>query len=119
MIMLPNSREIVKYLDSDSENKSVNSIKHEAYTKILSNIPFTIPFDLRVLVFRHYTQEPAYSYQHASIKIRRDHLFEDGFAQLKGGELLKGSVRIIYYDSQGMQEAGIDGGGISGHNTHF
>ncbi|KAJ3034415.1 hypothetical protein HDV00_005035 [Rhizophlyctis rosea] len=89
--------------------------------KILNNIPFVIPFDVRVEIFREWIGQdrvrngldtqwiaPA-----ARVEIRRHKVFEDGYAQLNGlGSGLKKRVAITFISEQGLMEAGIDGGGV-------
>lgn len=45
--------------------------------------------------------------------MRRQHLSEDAFAHLNGlGAGLKGTIEIVFIDENGVEEAGIDGGGL-------
>ncbi|KAI8140679.1 hypothetical protein BJV82DRAFT_622100 [Fennellomyces sp. T-0311] len=87
---------------------------------VLNNIPFVIPFEQRVEIFRMFVQNdrrrndldhvlrPA-----AEVTIRRDHVFEDGFTHLYAlGPDLKRRISISFVDEFGLQEAGIDGGGV-------
>ncbi|CEM29655.1 unnamed protein product [Vitrella brassicaformis CCMP3155] len=88
---------------------------------VLLEIPHTVPFNDRVLVFRHNTAEdrrertrnPFGGPQHVH-QIRRDYIVEDGLTSL--GSLdeagLKDVFRVQFVDSDGMVEAGIDGGGL-------
>lgn len=88
---------------------------------ILNNVPFMIPFDVRVQIFRQFVNIDAVKngiyadrYQRRrAVKIRRDHVAQDGFVSLfpLGAELKK-PLEIIFVDQFGQPEAGIDGGGL-------
>jgi ubiquitin-protein ligase E3 C len=88
---------------------------------LLNNIPFVIPFEQRVEIFRMFVSndkkrnqiEEFYSRPKAAAKVRRDHIFEDGFDQLNTlGVELKNKVAISFVDAFGLEEVGIDGGGV-------
>ncbi|KAF9109506.1 hypothetical protein BGX27_007547 [Mortierella sp. AM989] len=90
---------------------------------VLNNIPFVIRFEDRVSIFRefvesdrHRTDGGSLSFQpHATgqARIRRGYVFEDGYEQLYNlGSRLKGRIAISFIDQYGIQEAGIDGGGV-------
>ena len=88
---------------------------------VLNNIPFVIPFEVRVEIFRQFVRIDAHRngvmqnvYRRGHpIKIRRGHIAEDGFAQLNQlGPRLKDRIEITFFDQWGMPEAGIDGGGV-------
>lgn len=119
VILIPNAIDILNHLTYPAANSIALIQKHEAYSKILLNIPFVIPFDLRVLIFRSYTQrKEGYETRTTRVNVRRDHLFEDGFNALNNGDLLKGRVQIEFIDAFGNREAGIDGGG-NFHISYF
>ncbi|GAA5813710.1 hypothetical protein MFLAVUS_007197 [Mucor flavus] len=88
---------------------------------LLNNIPFVIPFEQRVEIFRMFVQndkkrnnvDEFYSRPKAAATVRRNHMFEDGFASLHTlGVELKNKVAISFVDEFGLEEAGIDGGGV-------
>ncbi|OAD05313.1 hypothetical protein MUCCIDRAFT_140782 [Mucor lusitanicus CBS 277.49] len=88
---------------------------------LLNNIPFVIPFEQRVEIFRMFVNndkkrnnvDEFYSRPKAAATVRRDHMFEDGFDQLGSlGVELKNKVAISFVDEFGLEEAGIDGGGV-------
>jgi ubiquitin-protein ligase E3 C len=87
---------------------------------LLNNIPFVISFEHRVQIFRMFVandrkRNDIYDFirPHAEARIRRDHVFEDGFNQLyKLGPDLKKKIAILFIDSFGIEESGIDGGGV-------
>ncbi|OBZ83104.1 hypothetical protein A0J61_08847 [Choanephora cucurbitarum] len=89
---------------------------------LLNNIPFVIPFEQRVEIFRMFVAndkkrnqiDDMYHRPKASAIVRRDHMFEDGYNSLSrlGATELKGKVAISFVDEFGLEEAGIDGGGV-------
>ncbi|KAH8928415.1 HECT-domain-containing protein [Atractiella rhizophila] len=88
---------------------------------VLNNIPFVIPFELRVAIFREFVfldqrRNNISDYTFLSghrVTIRRNHVAEDGYAHLNTlGSALKGRIQIVFYDQFGNEEAGIDGGGL-------
>lgn len=89
---------------------------------ILNNLPFVLPFATRVEIFetfvfrdarRHGIRQNTGFQRRKRVTIRRDHVAEDGMAQLNGlGSALKESIEIVFVDQFGMTEAGIDGGGV-------
>ncbi|PWN20875.1 HECT-domain-containing protein [Microstroma glucosiphilum] len=89
---------------------------------ILNNLPFVLPFATRVEIFETFVFRDARRndirqntgfQRRKRVTIRRDHVAEDGMAQLNGlGSALKESIEIVFVDQFGMQEAGIDGGGV-------
>jgi hypothetical protein len=105
------------------ENGLKQVTKVENYTtniinEILMDIPFIIPFEKRVSLFRDYIKEDQeqtltneWSPPKIVAKVRRDMLFEDGYAQLNNSAI-KGRVAISFIDKHGLEEAGIDGGGV-------
>lgn len=88
---------------------------------LLNNIPFVVPFEQRVEIFRMFVQndkkrnniDETYSRPRTAATVRRDHIFEDGFASLNSLDVeLKNKVAISFVDKFGLEEAGIDGGGV-------
>ncbi|CED85201.1 E3 ubiquitin protein ligase [Phaffia rhodozyma] len=89
---------------------------------VLNNIPQTIPFELRVEIFRAFIRNDKARlgidrYSRRSPKyqttIRRDKVAEDGYSKLNAiGAGLKGTISIEFIDRFGQPEAGIDGGGV-------
>ncbi|EJF56635.1 HECT-domain-containing protein [Dichomitus squalens LYAD-421 SS1] len=87
---------------------------------VLNNIPFAIPFDVRVEIFRQFVQNDIVSRGYmpwrgrmgaAKIVIRRDHIAQDGFDRLADADL-RAPIAITFIDQFGNEEAGIDGGGV-------
>lgn len=82
-----------------------------------------IPFESRVAIFRQTIindrqrlgiERHIYdrARRHRAV-VRRQHLSEDSFAHLNGlGAGLKSTIEIVFVDENGVEEAGIDGGGL-------
>ena len=124
-------RELAVSQDQDRENhraplSAFSQRKRDFMTprlKVLNNIPFVIPFDVRVEIFRQFVRNDiqrlgisrdmfAPTRRHRAT-IRRGHVAEDGIAQLNGlGSNLKEPLEIMFVDQWGMPEAGIDGSGL-------
>jgi ubiquitin-protein ligase E3 C len=99
--------------------------------EILQNMPFLIPFQTRVQIFREFIKldmtkqrgDPdAFNFRMAmglsgarhAAKIRREHEFEDAFEQFYPlGAALKEPIQITFIDQFQAVEAGIDGGGVT------
>ncbi|KAI9026654.1 hypothetical protein CLU79DRAFT_853565 [Phycomyces nitens] len=87
---------------------------------LLNNMPFIIPFEDRVEIFRSFVDNDRkrnsideYIGRSTAVTIHRNNVFEDGFTQLYPlGANLKKRVAISFVDEFGLQEAGIDGGGV-------
>ncbi|KAJ8766404.1 hypothetical protein K2173_022463 [Erythroxylum novogranatense] len=87
---------------------------------ILKRAPFLIPFTSRVKIFN--SQLSAVRQRHGShgvftrnrFRIRRDHILEDAYSQMSAlsEEDLRGLIRVSFVNEFGVEEAGIDGGGI-------
>jgi ubiquitin-protein ligase E3 C len=102
---------------------------------ILQNIPFFIPFETRVKIFREFIlmdqkkrrgiDDPEFWRMHVMMdapdeirkrhaRIRRHHVFDDAYHQfmpLNAG--LKEPIQITFVDAFDNEEAGIDGGGVT------
>ncbi|KAF6175464.1 hypothetical protein GIB67_021954 [Kingdonia uniflora] len=87
---------------------------------ILRQAPFLLPFTSRVKIFTSYlTSARQRNWAHVPFnrnrfRIRRDRIFEDAFNQLSAlsEEELRGLIRVTFVNEFGVEEAGIDGGGI-------
>ncbi|KAI3469241.1 hypothetical protein Pfo_025904 [Paulownia fortunei] len=88
---------------------------------ILKQAPFMVPFTSIAKIFNSQlaSMKERNSGAHAiftrnRFKIRRDHILEDSFSQLNSlaEEDLRGVIRITFVNEFGVEEAGIDGGGI-------
>ncbi|KAI0260666.1 HECT-domain-containing protein [Gloeopeniophorella convolvens] len=89
---------------------------------VLNNIPFAVPFEARVTIFRAFAENDKRSIGadvrsieefHARTRatVRRGHVAEDGFDKL-GDADLKRNIQITFIDQFGEKELGIDGGGV-------
>ncbi|KAJ3293765.1 hypothetical protein HK104_004200 [Borealophlyctis nickersoniae] len=88
---------------------------------ILNNIPFVVPFETRVEIFREWVHldrsrnglDDEWLRPMARVTIRRQFVFEDGYTHLNAlGSQLKNRIQITFVSEQGLVEAGIDGGGV-------
>ncbi|KAI0357322.1 HECT-domain-containing protein [Trametes cingulata] len=87
---------------------------------VLNNIPFAIPFEARVGIFRQFVLNDMQANGFNSFRgrmlttrvtIRRTSVAQDGFDRL-GDVNLKAPIAITFVDQFGNEEAGIDGGGV-------
>ncbi|TFK31976.1 HECT-domain-containing protein [Crucibulum laeve] len=88
---------------------------------VLNNIPFAIPFEVRVSIFRHFvmndmmargvTRHPMFIHQKTRVQVRRGSVAQDGFDRLTDVDL-HSPIEITFIDQFGQEEAGIDGGGV-------
>nr|XP_029118823.1 E3 ubiquitin-protein ligase UPL6 isoform X2 [Elaeis guineensis] len=89
-------------------------------SEILKQAPFLVPFTSRVRIFTSMlaASKERYGPHHAlprnQFKIRRNRILEDAFNQLNmlSEEDLRGPIRVTFVNEFGVEEAGIDGGGI-------
>ncbi|KAF7729972.1 Ubiquitin-protein ligase E3B [Apophysomyces ossiformis] len=82
--------------------------------RILQWMPHTIPFETRLKIFRDWiTQDHVAGRGSRIVKVRRDHVLEDGFRGLNGmsPSAWKGNIRVQFVNELGVDEAGIDQGG--------
>jgi hypothetical protein len=75
---------------------------------VLNNIPFAIPFDVRVAIFRHFVAGNMagrrYTYRRGTrVRIRRGNVAEDGFDKLEEANL-KEPIEITFIDQFGQEE---------------
>lgn len=82
---------------------------------MLNNIPFAIPFDVRVSIFRSFIHNDASNHGYnlrghggmwsapTRVVVRRGKIAEDGFNKL-GDVDLKGSIAITFIDQWGQEE---------------
>lgn len=100
--------------------------------EILKHMPFVVPFETRVKIFRQFiAMDRSYRAQGPDSNmpsflggsflarghratIRRQHAFDDAYEELyQLGEGLKDPIQITFQDQWGVDEAGIDGGGVT------
>ncbi|KAG8658925.1 hypothetical protein MANES_03G208600v8 [Manihot esculenta] len=87
---------------------------------IMKRAPFLVPFTSRVKIFN--SQLLAARQRHGAhgvftrnrFRIRRDRILEDAYNQMSAlsEEDLRGLIRVTFVNEFGVEEAGIDGGGI-------
>lgn len=90
--------------------------------ELLRMAPYLVPFSSRAKIFhswvagerdkanagRFFIPVPG-----RSVSVRRKFIFEDAFEELNGlGPDLKATIRVKFIDEHGIEEAGIDGGGV-------
>ncbi|GAB0495764.1 hypothetical protein MMPV_007069 [Pyropia vietnamensis] len=82
---------------------------------LLHLCPYAVPFSTRVHVFRAWVaQRHIHSSGSTWVTIRRSRLFEDALTHLGGlpDHAFRSWVRVKFIDEHGLEEAGIDGGGV-------
>ncbi|KAG4401280.1 hypothetical protein GLYMA_07G235800v4 [Glycine max] len=95
-------------------------IENTRANEILKQAPFLIPFTSRVKIFssqlaavrqRH---GPQAVFSRNRFRIKRDRILEDAYNQMSQltEDSLRGSIRVTFVNEFGVEEAGIDGGGI-------
>lgn len=88
--------------------------------ELLSQAPFLVPFTHRVriyaaqLITARQQNSPQTPFSRLRVKIRRDRIVEDAFTHLNTlpEEALQGMIRVTFVNELGVEEAGVDGGGI-------
>ncbi|XP_044719178.1 HECT-domain (ubiquitin-transferase) domain-containing protein [Hirsutella rhossiliensis] len=98
------------------------------HLEILKHMPFVVPFETRVRIFRQFVQLdrsrrggdnpfhmfPIHPSARHHARIRRGQLFEDAYKQFyQLAEGLKDPIQITFVDQFDTPEAGIDGGGVT------
>ncbi|XP_029044161.1 ubiquitin-protein ligase E3C [Osmia bicornis bicornis] len=100
------------------------SAKEVRTLTLLREIPFVVPFNDRVVVFQsliyrdkteqqgeltHFMQGPS-----IQISVRRNYLYEDAFEKLspENEPELRLKMRVQLVNTAGLEEAGVDGGGL-------
>ncbi|EKX32006.1 hypothetical protein GUITHDRAFT_121825 [Guillardia theta CCMP2712] len=90
---------------------------------VLREFPHVIPLKERVQIFQRLIEEEKKSQQWPTslVKIRRQRIVEDGFNKLGVlREELKGVVKVLFVNESGLDESGIDMGGLyKEFLTHF
>jgi ubiquitin-protein ligase E3 C len=120
--------------DSDEEmeqqlpNRATSTMKNTIAPRleILKQVPFFMPFEVRVHIFQAFIELDRVRTQQSTpmvdffgnmprIKadIHREHLLEDAYREFNNaGSSFKFPIGVTFY-SQGIPEAGIDGGGLT------
>ncbi|KAI3630554.1 hypothetical protein MIR68_011989 [Amoeboaphelidium protococcarum] len=113
-------RLMVAALDYENSLKVGSDINGQLspYQQILQNMPYIISFENRVRLFQQYLAIDQKDNQYMGfprhrVTIRRSMLLEDSFNKLNQlGSQLKDRVGITFISELGLEEAGIDGGGV-------
>ncbi|KAF0685118.1 Aste57867_22943 [Aphanomyces stellatus] len=86
---------------------------------ILTTIPQVIPFEARVGLFHAFlvADKQSVPSRHVfsslvAMRIQRDRIVQDSFKGFSAVQSLKGRVQITFINEQGLEEAGVDGGGV-------
>lgn len=91
---------------------------------LVTTTPHVFPFEERVQMFREFVKADKLARRMTGevvgpgpgsieIAVRRDHIVEDGFAQLNSlGSKLKSCVNVSFVNECGLPEAGLDYGGL-------
>ncbi|XP_063063156.1 ubiquitin-protein ligase E3C [Engraulis encrasicolus] len=97
------------------------SVSEERHLAILTELPFVVPFEERVKIFQRLifadkrdVQGDGPFLDGISITIRRNYIYEDAYDKLspENEPDLKKRIRVHLLNAHGLDEAGIDGGGI-------
>ncbi|TNN73378.1 Ubiquitin-protein ligase E3C [Liparis tanakae] len=94
------------------------SVSEERHLAILTELPFVVPFEERVkrLIYadKRDVQGDGPFPDGISVTIRRNYIYEDAYDKLspENEPDLKKRVRVHLLNAHGLDEAGIDGGGI-------
>jgi ubiquitin-protein ligase E3 C len=97
-----------------------NSLGNPNVQNVLALLPFASSFGVRYLLFRDTMAAEMRRYRSdwsgslSKLKIRRDHLIEDGYDAFirMSPDALRSHVRVKFIDAHGVAEEGIDGGGL-------
>lgn len=98
-------------------NESV-ALLAEHHMRVLHNIPFSLPFPLRVRVLRNLIHQDRCNIldgpqDWVRARVRRARVLPDSFEELNRlGSNLKRTIQIEFVNHEGLVEAGIDGGGL-------
>lgn len=105
--------------------KSEDAVVNPVMGSVITGIPHVFPFEERVQMFREFIKLDKVSRRMAGevfgpgrgsirIVIRRNHIVEDGFAQLNSlGSKLKSKFHVSFVSESGLPEVGLDYGGLS------
>ena len=132
-LQIRNAERLKRQQRQDSRKKYLRSVTPRL--EILQNMPFFIPFETRVEIFREFVMmdqvirrgtADADEWRFAQInspngtisrhraKVRRKNIFDDAFEQFyELGDGLKEPIQIRFVDEFDTVEEGIDGGGVT------
>jgi len=110
--------------DELEENGPPLTTKEVRLATVLRELPFTISFSQRVLVFQNLIQRDKQEHQgdrvnfmqgpHIDLLVRRNYIYEDSYDKLSRDNEpnLRLKMRVQLVNAAGLDEAGIDGGGL-------
>jgi ubiquitin-protein ligase E3 C len=107
----------------DRPGSAVPILRHMAQRRcavLLREIPFVVPFDDRVSLFRSkiYDVTPdsfGGYYRSATVPVRRTSVYADTFnavMRMQSADELRGRWSVSFTNAEGLDEAGVDGGGL-------
>ncbi|CAH1243767.1 UBE3C [Branchiostoma lanceolatum] len=114
-------------MDANDEDAPLLSVTETRQLTILKELPFVVPFEERVKLFQQLILKDKDEHQADSmfflergnsrlidVMIRRNYIYEDAYDKLspENEPNLKKRMRVNLVNFQGLEEAGIDGGGI-------
>ncbi|KAG1720932.1 HECT-domain-containing protein [Suillus lakei] len=104
------------FIDAANSSSTNSSHTFPLGFGVLNNIPFAIPFETRVLIFRRFVENDKWNRNRDTrgridVSIRRGHIAQDGYDRLAEADL-RAPIAITFIDQFGEPEAGIDGGGV-------
>eukprot|EP00062_Callorhinchus_milii_P022092 gi/632979508/ref/XP_007906509.1/ PREDICTED: ubiquitin-protein ligase E3C [Callorhinchus milii] len=97
------------------------SVSEERHLAILTELPFVVPFEERVKIFQRLIFADKQEIQGEgpfldgiNVTIRRNYIYEDAYDKLspENETDLRKRIRVHLLNAHGLDEAGIDGGGI-------
>ncbi|XP_067909501.1 ubiquitin-protein ligase E3C [Heterodontus francisci] len=97
------------------------SVSEERHLAILTELPFVVPFEERVKIFQRLIFADKQEVQGEgpfldgiNVTIRRNYIYEDAYDKLspENESDLRKRIRVHLLNAHGLDEAGIDGGGI-------
>lgn len=91
--------------------------------ELLRVAPYLIPFTTRSKIFQNWVAQERdramanhmnpLMMAERTVSVHRNNIYEDAFRELNGlGEGLRATIRVKFIDEHGLEEAGIDGGGV-------
>jgi ubiquitin-protein ligase E3 C len=90
----------------------------EASRRLLAVLPFAVPFSTRAAMYENVREADRRAHQEGEAQVRitvaRSRLFESAYGALAKvrGDALKRKVYVTFLNAEGMEEAGIDAGGL-------
>lgn len=112
-------------METRTENRPATKNRQTSVTgagDLLRTAPYLVPFSTRARIFQCWISkerdianggQSIFPSIGRSVAVRRKFLFEDAYKELNGmGPGLKATVRVKFIDEHGIEEVGIDGGGV-------